>query len=629
MSTIHRLVATGASRYRSSFRSLALATSAALIFASRFAAAQESGSATSTTTDDSGNAAETAGAAPNDGATTTGTDATATVATSRPGAASPDHALDLCALKPGESKTRYQYQRVLFMNPLVAAGMDAAEVEQDDKGITVGTYETLKGIKAGELLRLIVAKQFPMQRLYTVYSPAVATDALLAKHDLSSADLADVTGGDSFATYSAACADWVAVPRITRTGATWRKVKKTKTVVDKNGSHSVEYMAWDLSVGVKVEVALFKRSGSGFTQYKVLDSAGFGGIFANGAAAEPRTIAFHQYASTWPDSSCQIGTPSDGHPGAIVSCPAVDPKLSTELDGDVTASSSCAGVDDSVGAPMDRIARCAVTSSGEAALKMVQLHAKEDPWGMFTELKPEVRMAIGAREGAKRGDWYLATPTDAKESTAFLRVVRLGPGGDDGDANPSQLKFRGGDAPVGSRLKEYPLLGVHLGVRPAVMFLAKKGKLDTNLGYGGSATVAYDLSSAISIFDEFWIRGDVGYLRGSSNEGFFLVDAGPEGVHYLGGGLAVVYDLAFSALVADKSVNVAGQNQTWSGVSAGAAARLGLDYAFSPQWDLALAAEGRTGFSSAKLKNDKAPGTIVDAGSLLGAVGLLTVGHTL
>jgi hypothetical protein len=549
---------------------------------------------------------------------------------SRPGTPSQARALDLCALKPTGPAGQYQTQRVLFMNPLLAEGANAPETETNEKGEVVGQWNLLAEIKASEMARLLLAKQFPMQRLYTALSPTSPTDALLGKSALSAADLSEVGASDAFVAYSAGCADWIAAPKVTRTRATWSKVKRKKTVYDAKGnSKEVEYLAWDFEVGFKLELALFKRDGAGFRAHKRLDSGGVAGMFAGGAAAEPRTMAYHDYASTWPDGTCQIGAPEDGKAGGLASCAAVEPSLSSELTpSELDAAASCSGVDDAVGSSMQKIAGCALATSMGSAVKVLQLRAKQDVWTMFAQLQQNHTMALGAREGAKRGDYYAATPAGARGPSGFARITRLGPGGKDGAGQPSQLKFKSGDGEVGTRMTEYPLLGVHLGARPDIMFLFAKGDLETRFGYGGSLTVAYDATSYIPLFDEFWLRGDLGYLAGAKDEGFLRINAGPETTAYLGGGFAGVVGLGLSALVANRDVTVLNQTTTYSGASTGAMVRGSLEYAFSPDWNTSLTAELRSGFSSAKLKNDKVLGEI-NGGPLAGALAYLTVGHTL
>jgi hypothetical protein len=546
----------------------------------------------------------------------------------RSGPPSPAKALDLCALKSHAPEGTYRIQRVVVVNSLVDSNVVDPETETDAKGNAVGQHTTLASIKAGELTRLLFAAGFPMQRLYTVYSPALATAALFDKGGLTAADLADVTGGDGFVAYSAGCADWVLVPKIARSSAGWRKVKKKKTVVQGNTTREVEYLAWDFSVGFKLDLALFKRGGDGsFAKYKVLSNDGVEGIFAGGGAAEPHSIPFHDYASTWPDASCSIGQPEDGRAGGIASCQGLEPKLSAELEP-AAASSLCQDVDDAVGSSMAKIAGCGVANAMDNAVRVLQLHAKQDPWGMFTSLGPELGISLGRREGAKRGDFYVAASRTGHGASGFARIVTLGPGGEDGSRYPSRVKFKTGDADVGSRMTEFPLMGVHVGAHPAFMYVLANGDLDTHLAYGGVVSLGYDASSYIPLLDEFWARVDLGYLAGTSSEAFIPIDLGLQAGTFVASGLTLDLGLGFSALVVSKEVKTSAAAESWSGVSSGLFARAALAHAFSPDWDVAFGLEARSGFSNAKLASDQHPGIKVSAGPMAGALALLSLGHT-
>jgi hypothetical protein len=178
-------------------------------------------------------------------------------------------------------------------------------------------------------------------------------------------------------------------------------------------------------------------------------------------------------------------------------------------------------------------------------------------------------------------------------------------------------------------MKEFPLMGVHVGAHPAAMYLFAGGDLETTFGYGGIVSLSYDASSYIHLLDEFWGRIDLGYLGGTGREGFVPINLGFQAASYVSSGLTLDVGLGFSALIASKKVStIAGQDESWSGTSSGAFARAAASHAFSPDWDMALGLEARSGFSSATLKNDKLPGTAVDAGPMTGALAMLSVGHT-
>ena len=178
-------------------------------------------------------------------------------------------------------------------------------------------------------------------------------------------------------------------------------------------------------------------------------------------------------------------------------------------------------------------------------------------------------------------------------------------------------------------MTEFPLMGVHVGAHPAFMYVLANGDLSSNLGYGSMVSLSYDASSYIPLLDEFWARADFGYLGGSSGEGFVPVDLGVQAGSYVSSGLTVDVGLGFSALVVSKDIeSVVGQDASLSGASAGVFARGSVSHAFSPDWDIALGIEGRSGFSNTTLKSDKYPGLALNAGPMTGALAMLSAGHT-
>ncbi len=419
--------------------------------------------------------------------------------------------------------------------------------------------------------------------------------------------------------------------KITRNGGSWQKVKRKKTVIVNNQSREVEYLAWDFSVGFLIELAVFKRTGdASFALYRVLSSAGAEGMFAGGAAGEPHSVPFHDYVSTWPNASCSIGEPHDGQAGGIAQCTTVEPKLSAELDTEFVTTGGGCGSDDAVGTADGQ--DCGLWGGERDSECGSRLATAREAGSMG-----HVRRARGGRQHgagqargrAARGLLRGPTPPGQHDSTGFARVMSVGLGGSEGDANPSHLKFKTGDAPVGSRLTEVPLLGVQIAVRPLFLFLVDKGDLDTTIGYGGAASLAYDLSSTIPLFDELHLQADFGYLVGSSKESFIPIDLGAHGSFYLSSGLTAELGLGLDVLIANKQTTASGgQEVTWSGTSTGAFVRAGLEHAFSPHWDVAFAVQARAG-SSAKLKSDQVPNVTGDAGSLLGGLAMASLGYTL
>jgi len=178
-------------------------------------------------------------------------------------------------------------------------------------------------------------------------------------------------------------------------------------------------------------------------------------------------------------------------------------------------------------------------------------------------------------------------------------------------------------------MTEFPLMGVHVGAHPALMYVLANGDLDSNFGYGGIVSLSYDASSYIPLLDEFWARADFGYLGGSSSEAFMPIDLGVQAADYVSSGLTLDVGFGFSALIVSKQLKgIVAQDESLSGASSGVYARGSVSHAFSPDWDVALGLEARSGFSNASLKNDKYPGLLLNAGPMTGALAMLSAGHT-
>src|SRR5262249_41295049 len=147
-------------------------------------------------------------------------------------------------------------------------------------------------------------------------------------------------------------------------------------------------------------------------------------------------------------------------------------------------------------------------------------------WPLYCALQgtqDSLGIACGREEGASRGDMYIARlrGSDGKrEDGGFGRIMKLGPGGDAGEKSPSSFEFRAGSAALGTEMYEHPQIGVVLGGRPQVGFLLFKGKLKTDLAYGGAIEGGYNASRFVSIGNEFWARIDTSFSVGSNGESF-------------------------------------------------------------------------------------------------------------
>lgn len=549
--------------------------------------------------------------------------------------------LDLCTLAPKANSDKYQRQRVLLFNVSVDGGADAPEPIVDGKGNQIGQHSYFADVHAGEQARLSLWDALPMSRTHSVVVPQEAPSALFDVDALSLNKLTSVLEQDDFATYSATCADWLAIPRVTRRSARWKQVTKKKKVKQGDKWVDVEVPAWDLDTTWNVSLAVYKRNGTEFRRVRVLD-AGNGGVggFAGGAGSTEGDSGrgYHEYVSPWPEQSCSIGKAVDGTPGQVHSCRGLAPHFSRELQKTrLSSGGSCSPVETSAGASgLRALAECSVLDAVARAGHIVQRDWKRlDGFSLFAPLivtGATRGVSMGRSDSARRGDYYIAKATDqsgAVVDLGYARIVRLGPGGDAGNQQPSEVKFKSGEAPPGTRMEEYAMLGAHLGASPAALLLLGRGELEGLFAPGGEIDLAYDLSKWIPLSDEFWMRGNVGYFVGSANEAFLIGDLGFESVRISGGGSSWVFGAGLSAISANKQVVTASDaNVSLSGGGTGAFVRAAWEHSFSADWAARLGAEARSNFSSSKLQDDSTT-MRVDAGTLTGVKVYASFGHTL
>jgi hypothetical protein len=547
----------------------------------------------------------------------------------RPGVSTPAAPLDFCARRPTAGGQEYETQRVVVLNALLSESTEP-DREVGPKGELVGTHDVFARVRAGELARQAVMRGLPLPRFLMAPSRKPATAALLRQNRLSLAEARAAAGEDDFVAYSLACSDWLMIPSIERGVATWSRVEKEKTVVVNNETKQVKYIAWSASAPWNIKVLVFKRRGSDFELATTLDGSP-GGLAQTAAAIAQgggEDVAFHSYSSTWPASECSVGQAVDGQPGNLASCPAVEPELTFDLPP--TPPEAACGSDDSVSRgqlAMAAVARCEALEASRRAVNLLNL-AEKRYWAIHSSLAQrgaDFVISSGNSNGVHRGDYYVARDSTQQE-LGFARITQVGAGGKDA---PSVLKFKSGGAPVGTQMYEYALMGVQFGLRPSSALLVSHGDLSSKLAFGGGATIGYDLTRRLAWFDEVWARTNIGYLYASSQERLLTFDLGLDGTTYFGGGLAGIIGLGFSAWFPQiERVDAATTKAVeYSGTSAGGLARIGLEYAFSPDWCVNVGADGRMGLSKAELKND-ASLVKYDAGSLLAASGYVALAHT-
>lgn len=342
------------------------------------------------------------------------------------------------------------------------------------------------------------------------------------------------------------------------------------------------------------------------------------------AADKLRELSQHGLASVGPDAVL-----------GLAQCLGIDlaPDLSSASapGSQQWFSKHCEHVDDDVAHGRDAmvsVARCRGRVKTEwATLNMQKGIKQQEPFLIFgllqarPGLEPSQGILLGKDVGAKRGDMYVAQDDDGGFGRLFDND------GEKSNTTPFAFKFRKGEAPNGTNMKEHPQVGILLGARPQMSVYALKGKLDTTLAFGGAVEGGYNASKFVPVGDEVWGRAAFGVLVGSKNETFINFELGPEVVKYLAGGFAAYGGLGFSVAYATKSVDVLGNSDSYSGYTFGALLSAGIDYAVAPDWNARLGVAYRQGFNNADLKSDSLPGTI-DGGTLSYAQAGLAVLYT-
>jgi hypothetical protein len=179
--------------------------------------------------------------------------------------------------------------------------------------------------------------------------------------------------------------------------------------------------------------------------------------------------------------------------------------------------------------------RCEIRVRSFQLARAFQKKARSvEGWKLFAQLgqgysnAPDaLTLPLGKDEGLGIGYGFQVLDAN-RNRIAYFKVTSLGPGGEVGEVNPSLLSLRLGDAPVGSRVEEYPQLGIQINPYGAFSWItsnygttriAAGSKLIAhnlpNVVLGGGATVGYDLSNLLG-WSESYIRIGAGVLVGGA-----------------------------------------------------------------------------------------------------------------
>lgn len=569
--------------------------------------------------------------------------------------------MDFCALAPVPDEQGYQIQRVIMLDvaedPSLQNGPEVERVADGDR-TKEEARSILREVEAYGHAREVLFTVFPMKRHYLILAKALASKDMDDKQPIGLEHARGMLAQDRLATYSVGCADWLVVPFMSRGKAEWSKVKREKSVMDgRGGQRKVEYLAWNLTVRFDLRMEIYRRDGESFVHHATIEGHN------SGLRSTTNRSAMGMASRSWEDlqSSVSVGLPANcplpssaSSALGLSACGGVSIRFPVDgpsvMGSGQSSGAYCRELDDDVArgeASMRDVAKCVIRKEVENATLEIQLEAKKVcGWRLYSELVPMTGgnrgVTMGKHEGARRGDYYVARKSGSSsnaeciegEEVGFVRITKLGPGGQEGRADPSVVEIRAGNPPLGTHMTEYPMHGARLGVVPTLGYLGLRGGLRSQLVGGGSVTLSYDLSRYIRLFDEIWSVGSIGYARGVGKEWFLTYDVGLELNEYLFKRLSIFTSVRLGGTSAFKKVPyVTAEGDSEVQIGGGVfsiGGRVGPEIVLRPDWHLRFVIEGRGGLSRATLKNDEdAPGRQpLDGGRLLMLSGGISIAHT-
>jgi len=170
--------------------------------------------------------------------------------------------IDFCYLTPSSDPSRSSKQRLVLFKLAGREVADGPEGERDEKGNQLKGVEhhVLRDVAIHDHLRSTFLSTILMERFYTVEATVESPAALAHRPLLTDDEMIGAAGSDSFAAYSLACTDWVALPRLVHKEASWQKVKVTET---KNGQ-KIDHYEWQLNLVWEIEADVYRHSPKGF-----------------------------------------------------------------------------------------------------------------------------------------------------------------------------------------------------------------------------------------------------------------------------------------------------------------------------------------------------------------------------
>jgi hypothetical protein len=565
----------------------------------------------------------------------------------------PGSVLDFCALTPRTDSSRFVKQRVVVFAP------SGAEQVEDDAEV--------RGVRGGSLIRGVFAARFPLDRFHNVVTtriakPTWATSTSITLDEITThlkatrpqaADggVGEPNQEEKFLGYSLACADYVVAPAITSHKGEWTEQEvKTK----KGGKRKVR----TFTLKLESTLGIFRREGTTFKQLRAIRStaptlldlatdATAGAIpdvkvpelSALGIATAAAKVAkVPPHISAIPEGACTISDtakegvaglkvcPAEGHHASILNASSVDER----------ASEVCKAASGDEKAPEEMKAAMVACEVRVRAFQLARTFGKEarsvEGWQLFAPVQVGTRedkgalgMSLGGEEGVKVGYGFVAV-NGSHEPLGYVKATRVGPGGEAGIKDPTEIALRSGEAPEGARLEEYPQFGI--GIMPygsfglltwnygATTSNATTGKsvyLPPKLMTGGALNVGFDLSGALGL-NETYLRIGAGYFAGvggsNMSMGVIPIDVAIEKGFYLGNRLTFYLSVGESTTIAKAKLTATAEGnpeQDLTAVVAGANARLGFDVMFTPAVAMRLEGMARVHFNKASYseKDDK------------------------
>ncbi|MFO0679948.1 MAG: hypothetical protein U0169_25720 [Polyangiaceae bacterium] len=568
----------------------------------------------------------------------------ATPATSKGAqAASGGEVLDFCALAPKPNAESFEKERVLLFAP-----SETGHLNEDEK---------VRDIDGARVFREVFTSRFALDRFHNVVvgfageagwttSDTITLEAVreyLAKPRLEGDDehTARAERERAFAAYSAGCADYLVAPQMT-----------SHTLAKAAEGGKGEPTARELEVGASL--AIFRRDGSTFRRIALLSAsvptyldratdmaaskmpdtrvAGIDVADAAKLASSPAT-----YVSAVPDAKCLANKLGTDGVSTLPSCATKGESTSEqtlgrvdERLGPVCRESRSTSIPEGERAPL--LLRCEVRARAFQLARALQRDARGvEGWRLFGVLanaESHPSMSLGEEEGMKVGYGFEVTGKDG-ERLAYFKATDVGPGGAKGEAAPTMLSLRSGEAPNGSRIVEYPQLGLSLTPYGSIATLLWVGGTTAlsnatltqdfalpTVMFGGGGTLGYDMSSILG-WNEFHLRigGGIFFGEGLNTQAQIIpFDFWLEKGFYLGRRVTLVTALGPSMQLTSVSLrqttpkSALDEPYDLTATQFGPAARFGVDILLHPDWSLKIEAVGRVPVTAASYseKNGRA-----------------------